>query len=138
MTQLFIGPRERKNLEDLRQRANDRPVDYRAVLEGQRDPEFVRQHIARMDEQTIRVPMRYTVTFTIETGRPNGTMRHMSMRTSTKGKVPSPEALWMVAQELGFVGELSACEQWLEDILGGEKAVNVGQYLDPVEANDHA
>ena len=79
---------------------------------------------------TIYLPISYTVTFSVESGHPAGLCRHLSMSGARRsGKAPTPEAIWMVAELLGFQGTLKACTQWMEDIGDGDKAVNIIQPL---------
>ena len=127
MTALFIGPEQKAALVALRERAAKAPVDMPSLMERIKTTRGRREHKDRMTRQTVALPVSYMVTFSIETGHPCGTCRHMSMSTATAGRVPSPEALWMVAQELGFSGELSSCSTWFEDLEGHGRAVNVVQ-----------
>jgi beta-phosphoglucomutase-like phosphatase (HAD superfamily) len=56
----------------------------------------------------------------------------MSISSVRRGRVPTPEAAWMVAEELGFEGDLRQCVVWLEDLQRGAeraKAVNVVQFI---------
>jgi hypothetical protein len=54
-------------------------------------------------------------------------VRHMSLSSTWHGRMPIPEAVWMVCDELGFTASLDACNVWLEDIGDGDRAVNVVQ-----------
>jgi hypothetical protein len=80
-----------------------------------------------MNAQSLRLPLDFMVTFSIETGHPVGTCRHMSMSSGKRGRVPSPAAAWMVAEALGFVGELDTCTVWMETLVPQGKAVNIVQ-----------
>jgi hypothetical protein len=84
-----------------------------------------------MNAQTVVIPgpWQFFVVFTIETGHPAGTCRHMSLSIRRKDRVPSPAAVWMVAEELGFSGGLLACSAWLERLSDGGIAINVAQPL---------
>ena len=91
-----------------------------------------RQHMDQMNEQSIAIPMGFLVTFSIEAGHPVGVCRHMSMSVMREGRAPNPEAVWMVAEELGFQGGLSACHVYKEDLQRGDEraiAINVVQPL---------
>jgi hypothetical protein len=57
----------------------------------------------------------------------------MSMSVQRDERVPNPVGVWMVAKELGFVGEMRPdnVTMWLEDLDGHGQAVNVVQLLDP-------
>jgi len=126
-TPLVIGPVERAALRDLRERAAQAPVDIPKVIEAMKNADGKRRHLNHMSSLTIPVPSAFAVTFTIDVGHPNGTCRHMSMSSRRKGRLPTPEALWMVAQELGFSGALTACAIWTERPEDGGVAVNVVQ-----------
>jgi hypothetical protein len=67
--------------------------------------------------------------FSIETGHVVGACRHMSMSIVRVGRVPSQEAVWMVAEQLGFSGGLTACTAWPEKVSDGVTAINVVQPL---------
>ena len=127
MNGLLIGPAERAALAKLRSFAAQHPIEMQGLLARLADPAVKAMHLRRMGRQTIKLPTAFAVTFSIETGHPCGVARHMSMSTDRAGRAPSPEAVWMVAEELGFVDELQSCAVWLEDIGDGEKAVNVVQ-----------
>lgn len=47
--------------------------------------------------------------------------------TPCHGRAPTPEAVWLIAEELGFVGSLQQCAVWTEDIGQGDKAINLVQ-----------
>lgn len=128
-TPLLIGPAESASLEALRKLAAARPVDIRRLVEEIKTPEGKAAHKHRMSEQTVLIPLDFAVTFSIETGHPIGTCQHMSMSTGKRGRVPTPEALWMVAEALGFVMGLDTCTVWLEDLKGHGQAVNLVQPL---------
>lgn len=128
----FIGPEQTKKLSALRELAIQNPIDVRAVLELVKTPEGLDQHLTRMENLTVEIPIGYTVTFSIDLGHPIGTCRHMSMSSSTKGSVPIPEAIWMVAKELGFTGDIifEGCTIYLEKTPGRKEAINIIQSVD--------
>lgn len=118
-------------LERLRIFAATRPVDMTVLMEAIKDPKRKRRHLKRMTAQTIRIegPWPFFVTFSIETGHPAGTCRHMSMSIMRKGRIPHPLGVWLVAEHLGFSGGLGACQWWPEDLSDGGTAINVVQPL---------
>jgi hypothetical protein len=132
---LIVGAAQRAQLRTLRERAAERPVDMRGLAERLTSPDVKRAHMDQMNDQTVDLPTAFMVTFSIEIGHPSGTARHMSMSSVKRGRAPTPEAVWMVAEQLGFVGGLEACTIWLEDLQRGPtkqdraKAVNVVQLL---------
>lgn len=126
-TPLIIGDEQRAALAKLRELAAANPIDMPKLMERIKLPKPKAQHMAQMTAQTVGIPMDYMVTFSIEHGHPAGTCRHMSMSVGKKGRVPNQHAVWMVAEELGFVGGIEACMCWLEDLKGHGQAVNVVQ-----------
>jgi hypothetical protein len=129
-TPLLIGPAELAALAALRERAAERPVDMPRLMAVIETPEGKARHMAQMTEQSVDLPLGFGVTFSIETGHPIGTCRHMSMSTRAPGRLPTPEAAMMVGHFLGFVGGLDACcGVWVETLEGHGRAVNIVQPL---------
>jgi hypothetical protein len=128
-TPLMIGPTERAALHELRERANAHPVDASTLRTRLATPDGKSRHRDQMTIQTVRVPLAYLVTFSIETGHPKGTFRHMSISVQRDGRVPNLEGVWLIAQALGFTGSLDECIVYLEDLEGHGKAVNVLQVI---------
>lgn len=135
-TPLIMGAAQRELLATLREYAAGDPVEMTGLRERIETADGKRAHMDRMHRHTVEIPVGFLVTFTIETGHPIGACRHMSMSSPRQGKVPSPEAIQWVCDELGFVGKVvaedSTCHVWIEDLLRGdgqrrEKAVNVVQ-----------
>jgi hypothetical protein len=127
-TPLVIGPAELAALAALRERAAEHPVDMPRLMRVIKRRRWKAAHMRQMTAQTVHIPICFLVSFSIEAGHPIGTCRHMSMSSAIPGRVPSPEAVWMVAEPLGFVGGLDACcAQWLETLKGHGQAVNIVQ-----------
>lgn len=132
---LIIGAAQRVILRDLRERAARDPVDVRGLAERLAEPSTKRAHMDRMNALSVDLPAAYLVTLSVEIGHPIGAARHMSMSSTRPGKTPTPEAVWMVCQELGFAGErFDGCEVWVEDLQRGPdpdrdraQAINVVQ-----------
>lgn len=131
-TPLVIGPAELAALAVLRERAAARPVDMPRLVEDIKTTDGKAAHCAQMRLQSVPIPLDFLVTFSIETRHPIGTCRHMSMSTGKRGRVPSPAAVWMVAETLGFVGGLDTCTSWFETLVPQGKAVNIVQPLSMV------
>jgi hypothetical protein len=127
-TPFLIGPVEIEALHQLREMAAAHPVDMQKLVPQLKNKKGKRRHMDQMNRQSVMIPVEFLVTFSIETGHPAGTCRHMSMSSPAPGRVPLPEAIWMAAEELGFIGGLERCMVWLEDLTQG-KAVNVVQPL---------
>lgn len=141
MNPLIIGAAQREQLRALREQAAADPIDMRGLKERIATPDGKQAHMTRMNARTVDLPVAYCLTFSIEIGHPGGTARHMSMSSDRRGKTPTPEAVWMVCQELGFVGGFEHCWVWMEDLQRGPdatrdraKAVNVVQLLSVVAA----
>lgn len=128
---LFIDDDVRANLAKLREAAAAKPVDMPKLREALKTPAGVRRYREAMTKQTVIIPgpWPFYVTFSIETGHPAGTCRHMSMSIMRKDRVPHPVGAWVVAGELGFAGGYDACGVWTEDLLDGGVAINVVQPL---------
>lgn len=126
---LFIGPSEHQRLMELRTRANAAPVDMVELVQRLKTPEGKAAHRKQMTAQTCLLPASYMVTFSIETGHPCGTCRHMSMSTHHKLRLPNARAVWMVAEVLGFTDTLESCVTYREELEGHGEAVNVIQPL---------
>lgn len=129
-TPLIIGEAERMVLAELRNLAAERPVDMRTLEARLKTDQGKAAHRERMTEQSRIVPVDFLVTFSIEQGHPAGTCRHMSMSSPKMGRLPTPEAVWLVAELLGFVGDIDACMSWVEDLQGHGRAINLVQPVD--------
>jgi len=139
-TPLLIGEAQREALHDLRERAARAPVDITTLKDRLATVDGKLAHVDHMSAQTVEIPADYLVTFSIETGHPGGAARHLSMSVNARGRVPIPEALWMVAEELGFLGGLEDCTIWPERLRRGgdnDLAINVVQLIGS-EAVGHA
>jgi hypothetical protein len=128
MRALIIGPEETAALDALRLAAASAPVDMPGLMKRLETPYGKEKHMRQMTAQTVYIPMGYAATLSIETGHRCGRCRHLSVSVDDPKMAPSPEAVWMIAEALGFTGTLKGCEAvWLEDLLGHGKAVNVLQ-----------
>lgn len=126
---LVIGPQEKQALAALATLAAEHPVDMRRLMDATKTGEGKHRHMMQMTMQTIELPVGYSVTFSIEDEHPIGRCRHMSMSVDVAGKLPNPAAVWMVARELGFWGELGDCDGvWPETLRQGE-AINLVQRM---------
>jgi hypothetical protein len=124
---LIIGQTQRAELAALRELAHAMPQDVQVVMVQCRTPTGHALHLEAMKPFTIPLPTAFMVTFTLEIGHPAGLCRHLSMSSLRHSRTPTPEAVWMVAQELGFQGSIQDCAFWLEDIGSGDAAVNIVQ-----------
>jgi hypothetical protein len=106
------------------------PVDMPTLVVRIKDPVGKERHMAQMNRQTVKVPLAYMVTFSIEDGHPCGRCRHLSMSVAREGRIPNPIGLWMIAKEFGFWGALEQCDAvWKENLQGHGWAINVVQRI---------
>jgi hypothetical protein len=133
---LIITPEVLADLHKLRDVAARKPVSIPELMRVIKTPRGERMHRERMTAQTVLIPgpWEFFVTFSIETGHPSGTCRHMSMSIMRDKRVPHPAAIWMVAAELGFSGGLEACKVWPEDLSDRGVAINLIQPLSVQQA----
>lgn len=132
MNALILGPSSDLALITLRATAEAYPVDMASLEERLKYTSNKAAHKAHMTRQSVGIPFGYLVTFSIETGHPGGTARHLSMSShKTPGRVPNEHAVWLVAERLGFTGSLRNCKNWLEELEGHGMAVNVAQLFEP-------
>lgn len=132
-TPLLLGAEEKQKLAALREAAAKSPVDMPKMMESIKTPKGKKAHSKQMTQQSVYIPFGFVVTFSIERGHPAGTCRHMSMSSDAQGRVPTPEAVWMICQELGFVGGYELCSIWeeaLERGNGKKIAMNIVQPID--------
>ncbi len=128
-TPLIIGPCERAQIATLIELAQRQAVNMIGMADRLERPLAKELHIDQMTAQTMFIPFAFLVTFSIETGHPCGTCRHLSMSSQREGRIPNEHALKMVAQEFGFWGTLQDCMIWKEELLGHGLAINLIQPL---------
>lgn len=116
---LVLSATEDQALAELRELAAANPVEMRGLTERLATAQGKVTHVEQMTAQSVAIPFGYLVTFSIETGHPCGICRHMSMSVDRAGRGPSAEAVWLIADRLGFVGGLESCNVWLEDLQRG-------------------
>lgn len=126
---LIIGQAQKAAIARLREKAAAQPVNVQDALKMQKTPTGRVAHLARMRDLSIPIPTDFLVTFSVETGHPVGTCRHLSVSVGRHGRVPHPAAVLMICEEFGFNGGLESCQIWREDIGKGDSAVNVIQPL---------
>jgi hypothetical protein len=117
---LVIGPSLRTRFADLIRMAEHNPIDMPTLVERIKTLPGKAEHRRQMTRQSLVIPgiWNFVVAFSIECGHPVGTCRHMSMSIDREGRMPNPEALWMVAAELGFRHGLDRCMTWPEALEG--------------------
>jgi hydrogenase maturation factor len=136
-TPLVIDNEVREQIKACIALAEASVVDMPSLIERIKIPKNKEHHMTQMTRQTIDIPMAYSVTFSIEQGHPVGECRHMSMSVQREGRLPSEAALWTVAQEFGFWGEIEDCAGvWIEELRGHGQAINLIQPVKPPTPNE--
>jgi hypothetical protein len=127
-TPLILGATQKAQLGTLRAYAVANPIDVLEVREQVKTEAGKAAHIKRMMRHfTAKIPAAFMVTFSIETGHGSGVCRHLSVSVLRRGRTPTPEAVWLLAELMGFQGGLEACAIWEEGIGAGDVAINVVQ-----------
>ena len=127
-TPLVITPIEIEKFKALKAYALKNPIDMREVEEMVKTPAGLRRHIDRMSVYTVEMPFGFTVTFSVERGHNIDTLCwHLSMASPNPNRLPTPEAVKMVAEHFGFTGDLQNWAVWIENLKDGGKAINVVQ-----------
>lgn len=124
---LLVTPAVVASLHALRDYVRSAPVvDVRTLAARLTLPKARKRHGAQMNRQTISIPgpWPFYVTLSIEHGHPIGAARHMSMSVDRLERLPSPEALRIIATELGF-GPFDGCTIWPEKLSDGRSAINM-------------
>lgn len=128
---LILTPDTKAALADLRRRALAAPQDARTIRERTKDPAELEKYRDEMNGFTVDFQSyrhRVFVTYSIEFGHPcGGEVQHISISVSQKGKVPTVEAAWEIAEMMGFVGGFEKCAVWPETLADGEIAINIAQ-----------
>jgi hypothetical protein len=76
------------------------------------------------EEHTLVLPTGFLITYTIEQ-HPGGWMRHLSMSSPARGKVPNQPAIEWVMGLLGYTKPLERCVTWPEHFGDNQIAINV-------------
>jgi len=137
-TPFLFGPEERDAMRLLSTRAAEAPVNAEGLLQRVQSTYGREKHMRQMRAQTVELSFGFAVTYSIEINHPGGrTARHMSMSSPKAGRLPLPEAVWIVAEALGFTGEeenalenLKLCVVWQENLGDQAAAINVLQFVD--------
>jgi hypothetical protein len=89
------------------------------------------EKVIRPASEHVLIPYGYRASISFE-HQPDGLARHLSVSVDTPGRVPTPEAVEMIAKVFGFrmqgIGSV-----WLEEFDPGHHAVNVVEFVDQVE-----
>lgn len=135
-TPFLIDAATKQRLHRLRQLAELNPFNEKFFEDAARagndkdDPNSrTETHVLIMNDFTMELPFGYTVTFTIEALK-TGRQRHLSMASPIAGRIPLPEAIQMVADELGFEQPMKEWTTYMEEFKPGHHAVNVVETID--------
>jgi hypothetical protein len=119
---------DNEELAALRQYAEENPIsadEMRAIMAGEAPVVGEREGYDR------NFDIGFRVVFTVEEHpQSDGTtkwLRHMSMSVATPGRSPSPPALGLIGEQLGFPTkdnelDYEKCQLWAEE--GNEEAIN--------------
>ena len=123
---LVITPEVREQMKEVIANAEANPTSLETLallVAGELQPDHVNKG------KTLDIPMGFHVVFTHE-HQPNGVLRHMSVSIALEGRVPHPEAVRMLMEEMGFLLPLEECLFWEEDCGNGNVAINVVEPVD--------
>ena len=129
MRPLIIDENGRRLITDLCARAAAAPVAMDELTKLMETPGGAEKHMARMTAQTIELPVGFVVTYSVETGHPAGTVRHLSVSVDADDRLPSRHAVVMIAEEFGFAGGFTDWFIWREQFANRGVAINVAQPL---------
>jgi hypothetical protein len=130
----ILGPEQIEALVALKAHAEAHPTPLevlQALKDGMPTPEELNKDFA------IDIPVGIRVVFTMEQ-QPIGLCKHMSMSVALEGRLPSPIAVMLVMEHLGFVVPLKSLIGlglvWEEAPGRGVVAINVVEPVDGIEA----
>jgi len=103
-------------LREMRQKAADKPFHIAMEREASDDPARRKQLQESLDGRAVLLRGGLLAILSIELGHPVGPVRHLSLTNLLSKGTPSPEILWRVAEEVGFVEGLEACSTWAQDM----------------------
>lgn len=123
MRPLIIDDTVRAAVHKLIKHAEENPFtvdDLLDIKNGQQPPAGDREGFCCI------IPFDYRVVYSIEM-QPQGKAQHMSISVPVAGKYPSPWAVSMIGDLLGFA-DLEKCHVWIDeaDVIN---VVNVIQYI---------
>ena len=133
---LDLGPDLRQMLGTLREIASGQPLDITTLGARMASARGWREHQAQMQRQSLTVQgeVALLLVYSVETGHPSGTCRHMSLSMSDPELLPSQLLTETIMRELGFIGGTDLCQIWTEPLSSGSTAVNVVQPVTVIHA----
>jgi hypothetical protein len=127
---LIITPEVTDAFTALRDLAAANPVNIQKLAEVIKHEAGRLAHRDQMQNQSLLIdtgPFNFVVVFSVETHHPCGTCRHLSVSIVRDGRVPSPEAVQLIAEYLGFEGGITDCTIYPEKLSDGATAINIVQ-----------
>jgi len=119
---LIINETVQQSLKRLKNYAEKHPLSMDDLLDTynkQLEP------VGTTEEHSCYVPTGFKVVFSIEK-QVHGNTRHLSMSVDREGKLPSPQAVYLIMQLLGFTCTLEGADQvWVEEYAPNQSAINV-------------
>lgn len=135
-TPMMFGDEQRIALRALRDLASLHPVDIVTLVERLKNPAEKALHMEQMNRQTVPIPFGFMVTYSVEVQPNHGLCRHMSISSPAKGRLPSPEAVNVIAETLGFVAGFEMCKTWIEDLERGNGRQHAINMIQPLSVTD--
>lgn len=123
MRPLAIGEKEKKAIKQLIEYARTHPYSrekLQLIVDG------MEQAPGDIKPYSISLPVGFKVVFTIE-DQPMGICKHLSVSVDDPKKLPSPEAINMIAEEFGFVGTVENMEYGTVFLEEESNAINIIQ-----------
>lgn len=131
MRPLIINAETRAAIAGAIKRAEAHPLPLAFVAAGAVEPAKTELRLAdrkpgfeRPASELVVIPHGYHVAFSVEE-QPTGLCNHLSVSVDALGKLPSPEAVSLIAEEYGMTMVLGDTAIWLEEFEPGHQAVNV-------------
>jgi hypothetical protein len=125
---LIINEPIRSAIRALREKASANPTPLGRIKELAARGLDPADSLYPFADQTLDLPFGYRVTYTVDQ-QPTAFCRHLSVSVAQRGKVPSIEAVRMLAQEFGFLNELEHCVIFTETFDPGHRAINIVEPL---------
>jgi hypothetical protein len=146
VTVFFINAESQNRLRDAAAHARRRPIRWEKLKAGAlpegRDKFDIslgdREHLPDVEREVYEVilPLGWRVCIGCEE-QPAGIALHVSMSSPADGKVPSPEAMFMLCDALGHKQE-DIARLWMEEYEPNRRAINMLIVLEERQVAGHA
>lgn len=128
MRPLIITPEKQDEIAAAVRRAEANPISFEKLRAGAVEPSKTEIALSdrkpgyeRPPSEHVLIPIGYRAAFSIE-DQPVGLCHHISVSVEQPGKLPSKDAVIMIAAAYGIT---RADSIWLEEFDPGHQAVNV-------------